>query len=142
MTTVPLAEARAHLSHYVEEAVRTHQRIEITRNGSRAIVIVSAEDFDGLLETLDILSDAELIEVLKKNPDFQKDGKFDATTYHEAMTQWYRRTPEDYEAEVRRQLSAQKLLDLVEQGAEVSEDEVKARYQKEANKAKIGRAHV
>ena len=61
MTTVPLAEARAHLSQYVDEAVRTHERIEITRNGSRAVVIVSAEDFDGLLETLDILSDAELV---------------------------------------------------------------------------------
>lgn len=61
MTTVPLAEARAHLSQLVDEAMRTHERIEVTRNGSPAVVIVSAEDFDGLLETLDILSDADLV---------------------------------------------------------------------------------
>jgi prevent-host-death family protein len=61
MTTVPLAEARAHLSRLVDEAMRTHERIEITRNGSPAAVIVSAEDFDGLLETLDILADADLV---------------------------------------------------------------------------------
>jgi prevent-host-death family protein len=61
MTTVPLAEARAHLSQLVDEAMRTHERIEVTRNGSPAVVIVSAEDFEGLLETLDILSDADLV---------------------------------------------------------------------------------
>jgi antitoxin YefM len=65
MTTVPLAEARAHLSQLVDEAMRTHERIEVTRNGSRAVVIVSAEDFDGLLETLDILSDAELVREIR-----------------------------------------------------------------------------
>ncbi|MBK7859513.1 MAG: SurA N-terminal domain-containing protein [Archangiaceae bacterium] len=82
-------------------------------------------------------SDAEIIDVLKRNPEFQKDGKFDINTYKNVMAQYYRRTPEDFEAEVRRQLSAQKLLDLVEQGAVVSEDEVKARYLKEANKANL-----
>ncbi len=65
MTTVPLAEARAHLSQLVDDAMRTHERIEVTRNGSRAVVIVSAEDFDGLLETLDILSDADLVREIR-----------------------------------------------------------------------------
>ena len=45
--------------------MRTHERIEVTRNGSRAVVIVSAEDFDGLLETLDILSDADLVREIR-----------------------------------------------------------------------------
>lgn len=61
MTTIPLAEARAQLSRIVDEAVRTHQRVEITRNGVRAAVLVSAEDFDALLETLDVLADADLV---------------------------------------------------------------------------------
>lgn len=84
-----------------------------------------------------VASDAEIVEVLKQNPDFQKEGKFDLQTYKDVMGQYYRRTPEDFEAEVRRQLSAQKLLALVEQGAVVSEDEVKAKYLKEANKANL-----
>lgn len=58
MTTVPLAEARAQLSKLVDEAVRTHERVEMTRNGRRAAVIMSADDYDSLMETLDILSDA------------------------------------------------------------------------------------
>lgn len=58
MTTMPLAEARAQLSKLVDEAVRTHERVEVTRNGRRAAVIMSADDYDSLMETLDILSDA------------------------------------------------------------------------------------
>jgi prevent-host-death family protein len=61
MTTIPLAEARAHLSRLVDGAMRTHERIEITRNGSRAAVLLSAEDFDGLVETMEILSDPDLV---------------------------------------------------------------------------------
>jgi hypothetical protein len=58
-TTVPLAEARANLSQLVDEAMRTHERVEITRNGRRAGVLLSAEDYDSIMETLDILSDPE-----------------------------------------------------------------------------------
>jgi peptidyl-prolyl cis-trans isomerase D len=84
-----------------------------------------------------VASDEELIDVLKRNPDFQKDGKFDVEQYKSAMQSYYRRTPEDFEAEVRRELSAQKLLAMVEQSAAVSEDEVKTRYFKEFNKANL-----
>ena len=62
MTTIPLADARARLSQIVDEAVRTHERVEITRNGSRAVVMLSADDYDVLLETLDVLADAELVQ--------------------------------------------------------------------------------
>ncbi|WP_193047715.1 type II toxin-antitoxin system Phd/YefM family antitoxin [Mycolicibacterium baixiangningiae] len=59
MTTLPLAEVRANLSRLVDEAVRTHQRVEVTRQGRRAAVILSAEDYDSIMETLAILSDAD-----------------------------------------------------------------------------------
>lgn len=65
MTTLPLAEVRANLSRIIDEAVQTHQRVEITRNGRRAAVILSADDYDSLLETLDILSDADLVRDLR-----------------------------------------------------------------------------
>jgi len=58
-TTVPLAEARANLSQLGDEVGRTHERVEITRNGRRAGVLLSAEDYDSIMETLDILSDPE-----------------------------------------------------------------------------------
>jgi len=58
MITLPLAEVRAQLSKLVDDAVRTHERVEITKNGRRAAVILSCDDFDSLLETLEILGDS------------------------------------------------------------------------------------
>jgi len=66
MPTVPLAEARAQLSKLVDDAVRTHERVEVTKNGRRAAVILSADDYDSLMETLDILSDAEAMAEIRQ----------------------------------------------------------------------------
>jgi antitoxin YefM len=66
MTTLPLAEVRAHLSRLVDEAVRTHLRIEVTRQGRRAAVILSADDYDSIMETLDVLSDPDLMKELRQ----------------------------------------------------------------------------
>ena len=73
MTTIPLSDARARLSELVDEAVRTHERVEITRNGRRAAVLMSADDFDALEETLEILGDAELMqEIATAQEDIRK----------------------------------------------------------------------
>ena len=61
MTTLPLAEVRAALSRFVDLAARTHERIEITRNGRRAAVLLGADDYDALLETLEVLRDQALL---------------------------------------------------------------------------------
>jgi antitoxin YefM len=66
MLTLPLAEVRANLSKLVDEAVRTHQRIEVTRQGRRAAVILSADDYDSIMETLTILSDHDLMREVRE----------------------------------------------------------------------------
>ena len=63
---VPLAEARANLSKLVDEAMTTHERIEVSKNGRRAAVILGADDYDSLLETLDILSDRDLMDAIRQ----------------------------------------------------------------------------
>jgi prevent-host-death family protein len=44
MNTLPIADARAQLSKLVDEARTTHERIEITKNGHRATVLIGADD--------------------------------------------------------------------------------------------------
>ncbi len=61
MTTLPVADARAHLSKLIDEATATHERFEITRNGRRAAVLLSADDYDTMQDTLAVLGDAELL---------------------------------------------------------------------------------
>ena len=61
MTTLPIADVRAQLSKLVEEAGATHERVEITKNGRRAAVLLSADDYDAIMETIAVLSDSELL---------------------------------------------------------------------------------
>jgi len=61
MTTLPVAEARAQFSKLVDEAKSTHERFEITRNGQRVAVLLGADDYDALRETIAVLGDSELL---------------------------------------------------------------------------------
>ena len=61
MTTLPIADVRAQLSKLVEEAGATHERVEITKNGRRDAVLLSADDYDAIMETIAVLSDSELL---------------------------------------------------------------------------------
>lgn len=65
MTTISVAGARADFSKIVERAERTHERFDITRNGERAAVLLGADDYDGLIQTVSILSEAETMQELK-----------------------------------------------------------------------------
>ena len=65
MTVLSLADARASLSKHVESAATTHERFEITRNGARVAVLLSADDYDSLIETVDILSSPEEVAGLR-----------------------------------------------------------------------------
>lgn len=61
MTTLPIADARAQLSKLVDEASSTHERIEITKNGRRAAVLMGVDDYDAMRETIAVLSDSALV---------------------------------------------------------------------------------
>jgi prevent-host-death family protein len=60
-TTTSLANVKAHLSAIVGSVHDTHERVVITRNGEPAAVLVSPDDLASLEETLDILSDKNLM---------------------------------------------------------------------------------
>ena len=61
METLPLSEVKARLSEIAEEVERTHQRVNITRNGRSYVVLMSAEDLESLEATLELLSDPDAL---------------------------------------------------------------------------------
>src|SRR5216684_4012184 len=93
-------------------------------------LLAQAADKQGIVP-----ADAEIREVLFKIPDFQKDGSFDYQRYDQVLREYYRKRPAEYESELRRRLAAQKLLELVASGAVISDEEVKSKFLREANKA-------
>lgn len=54
--TIPLAEAKKSLSAIIKDVDENFDRFAITKNGVEKAIVISSEEFDGLMETLDILS--------------------------------------------------------------------------------------
>ncbi|HEX3732250.1 MAG TPA: type II toxin-antitoxin system Phd/YefM family antitoxin [Mycobacteriales bacterium] len=52
MKTLSVAQARAQLSAHIDEVTRTHEVVTITRNGEPAAVLVSADEWESMEETL------------------------------------------------------------------------------------------
>jgi len=65
MTILPVADARDQLSRLVNDAQTFHERFQISRNGRAAAVLLAQEDYDSLLETIDIMADTGLVAELR-----------------------------------------------------------------------------
>ncbi len=57
--TAPFTEVRDKLREILDDVVATGNQYTITRHGRPVAVIVSAEEYDSMIETLNILSDAD-----------------------------------------------------------------------------------
>ncbi len=57
MTTLPLATVRDRLSALVEDVTQTHDTLTITRNGTPAVVVISVDDYESIMETLALRND-------------------------------------------------------------------------------------
>lgn len=64
MSTLPLAEVKAHLSELISRVTRQHERITVTVHGQASAVILAPEDLEALEETIAVLSDSELMRQL------------------------------------------------------------------------------
>jgi antitoxin YefM len=64
--TIPLAEAKKKLSSVIKDVEEKYDRFTVTKNGVSKAIILSTEEYDGLMETLDILSCKEEREAIAR----------------------------------------------------------------------------
>ncbi|HEV3073462.1 MAG TPA: type II toxin-antitoxin system Phd/YefM family antitoxin [Thermoanaerobaculia bacterium] len=62
--TIPLSDREPRLSDLADRANGFLERFILTREGEAKAVLLAVQDFEGLLETLEILSDTELVQRL------------------------------------------------------------------------------
>lgn len=70
-----LTDAKARLSEAVDDVHRTHEEIEISRNGQVVAVLISTERLESLRETLEVLSDRDLLDDLHEALDDVNEGR-------------------------------------------------------------------
>ncbi len=59
MTVLPLSEVKSRLSELADEVHRTHERLQVTRNGREYVVLMAAADLESLEATIELLSDPD-----------------------------------------------------------------------------------
>jgi len=75
MNTVTLSDAKTHLARLLSEVVEMGERVVITRSGRPAGVLVSVDEYDGLLETLEILADDDMADAIRRGLDEAERGE-------------------------------------------------------------------
>ena len=74
MQKIPITEARNKFMKLPDQATR-HQILAITRRNKEVMAVMSWELYEGLLETLEIMSDPKLMNNLRKGLDDVKAGR-------------------------------------------------------------------
>lgn len=64
MQTLPISKVKDRLNELVDEAASTHEHVTITKNGSPAAVLVGADEWESIQETLFWLSQRAIHEDL------------------------------------------------------------------------------
>jgi len=77
---VPFSRARAELSELLDEVERTHEHVEITRNGNPAGVLMSADEYAVIQETLEVLGDGGLVDALRESEGDVQAGRLQTLT--------------------------------------------------------------
>jgi len=74
MEKIPITEARNRFMKLPDEAAK-HEVLAVTRRNKEVMAVMSWELYEGLLETLEIVSDDTLMKQLRKGLDDVKAGK-------------------------------------------------------------------
>ena len=75
-TYIPISKAKSDLLEIIRRLENVEDAAAVTKNGVPAAVILSMEKYEGLLETLDILSDEKTIKSLRTSMRQARKGKW------------------------------------------------------------------
>jgi len=73
--TLPISEVKARLPELVTDVQEQDGEVVVTRNGKPAAILVSYEEYERLKETLDVLSDADMVAQISRSRTFYAAGK-------------------------------------------------------------------
>jgi antitoxin YefM len=73
---IPVTKAKSQLLNIIRKIENSDQTVAITKNGVPEAVMISMKKYEGLLETLEILSDKKAMKSLRKSIKEAQEGKW------------------------------------------------------------------
>ena len=74
-TILPVTKVKRELLEILKAMEQDYATVTITRNGKPVGIIVTPDQYEALLETIDILGDREVLQVLKNSQKDFKSGR-------------------------------------------------------------------
>lgn len=76
MSSYTMTEARARLAELGDAVEKTHDRVKVTRNGRVSFVMISEDELESMEETLEILSNPDLVADLRQGQQEIENGDY------------------------------------------------------------------
>ena len=73
--TLPISEVKARLPELVTGIAEREEEVVVTRNGKPAAVLINYSEYERVKETIDILSDPDLMRQIRKSQAFYETGQ-------------------------------------------------------------------
>jgi prevent-host-death family protein len=73
--TLPLSEVKTRLPELIAGVEDREEEVVVTKNGRPAAIIVNVREYERLKETLDVLSDPELMKQIRESEAYFASGK-------------------------------------------------------------------
>jgi prevent-host-death family protein len=70
-----LAAVKAQFSRVIDDVAGTHERVTVTKNGTPVAVIMAVDDYESLMETLEVLSDRSAVAEIHDAEQEMADGE-------------------------------------------------------------------
>ena len=64
---LPISEVKARLPELVADVLEREEEVIVTRNGRPAAMLINVDEFERLKETLDVLSDPDLMAQIRES---------------------------------------------------------------------------
>jgi len=73
--TLPISEVKTRLPELVSGVAEREEEIIVTRNGKPAAVLVNYDEYERLKDSLEVLSDPDLMKQIRRSKNFYAKGK-------------------------------------------------------------------
>ena len=73
--TLPISEVKTRLLELVSGIAEREEEIVVTRNGKPAAVLVNYDEYERLKDSLEVLSDPDLMKQIRRSKSFYTKGK-------------------------------------------------------------------
>lgn len=83
MITATYTDLRSNLKEYLDRVVKDSDNVIVNRGNGAAVVIMSMEEYESMVETAYIMSQPDLVEAIRQGDEDVKNGNYEIVNVDE-----------------------------------------------------------